>query len=160
MESVATEPSLFITSLRYIHISTAVVSFLIGPMAMRAPKKLGWHTQIGTAYSFLMLIACITAAILAAFNWQASASLFFVSIFSFSFLAMGWFAARNRKPGWVGKHITGMLGSYIALMTAVLLVGAKHISLLGELPPFALWILPTLIGAPLVRRVRKKFARN
>ena len=160
MEAVATEPNLFITSLRYIHISTAIVSFLIGPLAMRAPKKLGWHTQIGTAYSFLMLIVCVTAAILAVCNWQASANLFFVSVFSFSFLTMGWFAARNRKPGWVGKHITGMLGSYIALMTAVLLVGARHIPLLGDMPPIVVWILPTLIGAPLVRRIRKKFARN
>ena len=43
-----------------------------------------------------------------------------------------------------------MGGSYIALVTALLVVGRPRIPVLMDLPPVVAWFLPTLVGTPLI----------
>jgi hypothetical protein len=51
--------------------------------------------------------------------------------------------ARRRPPGWLPWHLSLMCGSYISLVTALLVVN------LGFASPLA-WILPSVLGSPLI----------
>lgn len=46
--------------------------------------------------------------------------------------------------------MTGMAGSYILMITAFYVDNGPNLPLWRELPPIAFWILPTLIGAPIL----------
>ena len=50
---------------------------------------------------------------------------------------------KRRCPGWLRRHIRGMGGSYIALVTALLVVNV------GAGLTIA-WFLPTIVGAPII----------
>lgn len=148
--------------LLYVHIFAAASSFLTGTYAICAEKSRGGHTMVGTIYHWLMLLACLTAVPLALLHWEKSRYLIFVAIGSYSFAFRGYRAARMRQPGWLGRHISGMLGSYIAMTTALVVIGARSFPILTAVPSFVFWILPTLVGTPLIILSRRRFktARN
>lgn len=58
---------------------------------------------------------------------------------------------------WIGAHISGMLGSYIGIVTATIVVNVPKIPVLNELPLLLFWVLPTIIGTPLIFRVGNKY---
>lgn len=57
--------------------------------------------------------------------------------------AAGWQAGRRRRPGWRGRQVRLICGSYVSLVTALFVVTW------GSLPA---WVLPTVIGTVLVER--------
>lgn len=54
---------------------------------------------------------------------------------------IGWIVKRRHPPGWLPVHVGFMCGSYVSFVTAFLVVNWES--------PLA-WILPTLIGSPLI----------
>jgi uncharacterized membrane protein len=64
------------------------------------------------------------------------------------------------KNFWWYSHMTGMLASYIAAMTAFLVNNARHLHFPG--PIWLWWLLPTFVGVPAIsiwtRYYRRKFA--
>jgi len=143
-----------------IHIACGVLSLILGPFAMFAKKRKGFHTQIGFFYFYLVAGACATSLVLALMQWERSWYLFFVGLFSFSFALKGYWAAKKRKPNWIPVHISGMLGSYIAMVTAFLVVQRTSIPFLNTLPVWVTWALPTLVGSPLVALAQVKYFKS
>ena len=47
-------------------------------------------------------------------------------------------------------HVTGMAFSYILLLTAFYVDDGPHLPLWRALPPWALWLLPSLVGLPIL----------
>lgn len=66
------------------------------------------------------------------------------------------------KNFWWYHHMTGMLASYIAAMTAFLVNNARHMGFGG--PVWIWWLLPTIVGIPAIatwtRYYRAKFSRK
>ena len=60
----------------------------------------------------------------------------------------------TEKNHWLLKHITGMMGGYIATLTAFL-VQNVHTN-----PSFLAWLLPTIVIAPLIAYTVRKFKRG
>ena len=89
-------------------------------------------------------------------HWQTSWWFALVGIFSFALAWRGYRAVKLRDEGWLKKHISGMLGSYIALATALLVVKSKDIPFTENIPHVIFWIMPTLIGVPIISRVVSK----
>ena len=87
-----------------------------------------------------------------------SAYLFYIAIFSYSLALLGYLAAKRRWKNWIGTHIGGMLGSYIGIVTATLVVNATDIPFLNELPILTVWFLPTMIGTPIIFIIGKRYA--
>lgn len=50
-----------------------------------------------------------------------------------------------------------MLGSYIGIVTATLVVNIHKIPYLNEFPVLIFWFLPTIIGTPFIVMVGKKY---
>lgn len=136
-----------------LHIAAAVTALVAGPVAMRAPKRRGLHTNAGGVYHWLVLATCVSGATLAALDLERIWWLIPVAAFSYTFALVGYVAARVRWRGWLVAHISGQGGSYIALLTALLVVNA------GTDAPLA-WILPTAVGSPIVAWANARAARR
>jgi len=57
-------------------------------------------------------------------------------------------------------HIGGMVGSYIGIITAVLVVNGADIPLINQTPILLLWFIPTIVGTPIIFMVNKRHSIN
>jgi peptidoglycan/LPS O-acetylase OafA/YrhL len=133
------------------HIATGSAGLLLGPLAMAAPKHRGWHTRVGLAYQVAIAALTVSALGLVAF---APGRLWWLALIAcgteVAALA-GWREPRRRRPGWRPRHVGLVAGSYVSLVTALLVVNWSS--------PLS-WILPTLIGTPLIARASARAARQ
>jgi len=65
---------------------------------------------------------------------------------------LGYLARRRRRPGWLRVHIPAMGCSYIALFTGFYVDNGAHLPLWDRLPSLGYWLLPSLVGVPLILR--------
>src|SRR5215831_10850736 len=63
---------------------------------------------------------------------------------------------RQLWRGWLRLHITGMAFSYILLLTAFYVDNGPHLPLWRSLPPLAHWLLPSLVGFPILGWVLRR----
>jgi uncharacterized membrane protein len=134
-----------------LHIASGTTALVLGPIAMFAPKRRGLHTRIGDAYHWVFVAVAASALVLAALDLSRLWWLGLIGLFSYSFALLGYLAAKRRWRGWLGAHISGQGGSYIALVTALLVVNVGADDLI-------VWFIPTIVGSPLIAWVRYQVA--
>jgi hypothetical protein len=125
------------------HIAAGTAGLLIGPVAMAAPKRRGWHTRAGISYQIAVAVLTTTALGLTAFAPKRLWPLALIAVATETAALIGWSAQRGRKAGWLPRHVGFMAGSYVSFVTAALVVNWPN--------PLS-WILPTVIGTPLIAR--------
>jgi hypothetical protein len=125
-----------------IHIASGTAGLILGPITMRAAKRRGRHTRAGEAYHWILLTVCVSATVLALLDWSQLWWFLPIAVGSYGFALLGYIAAKRRWDGWLLAHVAGQGGSYIALVTALLVVN------LGG--PLVIWFLPTIVGSPLI----------
>ena len=147
-----------------LHIGLGTAAMIAGPVSMFSRKRRGRHTTAGEIYHWLVLGTCAGAAALAFLDWSRIWWFLPIAIGSYAFAFVGYLAAKWRWRGWLPFHIIGQGGSYIALVTAVLVV--NWLTLFGTRgihSPLA-WVLPTVLGSPIigfvVARTQRKAKRN
>ena len=139
-----------------LHIAAGAAGLILGPIAMQAAKRPGRHTRAGEAYHWVMLLVCLSAATLAALDWTRLWWFLPIAAGSYAFALVGYVAAKRRWPGWLTAHIAGQGGSYIAMVTALLVVNWNALTgTRGFSSPWP-WILPTLVGSPLIAWVTRQ----
>jgi hypothetical protein len=132
------------TALLSVHVTSGSLALLAGPVAMTVPKRRGWHPRAGTWYVGLVAALCASGVGLAILR----PAVWWLGIIAAATLAAalgGRQVRRRRPPYWLPWHISLMCGSYISLVTALLVVN------LGLGDPIA-WILPAVGGSPLIAR--------
>jgi peptidoglycan/LPS O-acetylase OafA/YrhL len=132
-----------------IHIAAGTSGLVLGPIAFRSSKRRGAHTRVGETYHWVMAAVCLSAAALAIVDWQRIWWFLPIATFSYANALVGYVAAKRRRPRWLRRHIAGMGGSYIALVTALLVVNTS-----ADLP--LAWFLPTLVGTPILLWVQNE----
>lgn len=140
-----------------IHILGGCICLLTGILAGLSKKQKGKHTIFGEIYHASYAIVFLTAVIMAILHWKESSYLFYIAIFSYLLALIGYLAAKFKKRSWLKKHIIGMMGSYIGIVTATLVVNVSKIPILNNLPTLLVWFLPTIIGTPIIVMVRRKY---
>jgi len=65
---------------------------------------------------------------------------------------LGRAALRQRWPQWKRLHIAGMGLSYVLMLIAFYVDNGKQLPLWRDLPHFMYWLLPLVIGLPLIVR--------
>ncbi|WP_026584232.1 hypothetical protein [Bacillus sp. J33] len=148
------------TILLVIHILAGSVCLLTGAIASIAKKKKGNHTMIGEVYYGGYVVIFITSLIMAIMNWSESAYLFYIAIFSYGLALIGYLARKLRWRNWLTVHIGGMLGSYIGIITATLVVNGSKIPFVNEIPSLLLWFIPTIIGTPIISLVSRYYSNH
>ncbi|WP_134699391.1 DUF2306 domain-containing protein [Ammoniphilus sp. YIM 78166] len=139
------------------HILTGFVCLISGIIAMAARKKRGTHTLSGEIYHGAYVLVFITSVVMSIIHWEESAYLFYIGTFSYALALLGYLSAKFKWKNWLGSHIGGMLGSYIGIVTATIVVNISKIPVLNELPVLIFWFLPTIMGTPFIIRIGRKY---
>jgi hypothetical protein len=133
-----------------VHVVAGLICTIAGIVAMLAPKRAGRHPFAGTVYYWSLVVVFLTMAALSILRWPANTHLFVLGILSFGSGVIGRLARRHRWPGWLPVHVTAMAVSYIVLLTAFYVDNGPHLPLWQSLPPLAHWLLPGLVGLPIL----------
>lgn len=132
-----------------MHIASGVTGLVLGPLVMRMPKRRGRHTNWGMAYQVVTATLCATAVALVGFHptvWPLAV----IAVATETAALAGMAVRRRARPGWLPRHVSLMCGSYVSFVTAFLVVNFR-----GSFVP---WILPTVIGTPLIARASARAA--
>jgi hypothetical protein len=133
-----------------VHVVAGLICTVAGIVAMLSPKGPGRHPSAGTVYYWSLVVVFLTMAALSILRWPANTHLFILGIVSFGAGVIGRIARRYRWPGWLSVHVTAMAVSYIVLLTAFYVDNGPHLPLWRSLPPLAHWLLPSLVGLPIL----------
>jgi hypothetical protein len=135
-----------------VHVLLGIACTITGILAMLSPKRGGRHPRCGTIYYWCLMGIFVTASALAAIRWAEDFHLFLLGTLAFAAAYLGRRARRKRWSNWVKLHITGMGTSYILLLTAFYVDNGKNLPLWRDLPSVAYWLVPAVVGIPLVIR--------
>ena len=133
-----------------VHVAAGLACVIAGTVAMLSRKQHGRHPQAGTVYYWLLAVVAATMSVLAISRWDEDYHLFILGVLSFLAATVGRTARRRLWPAWARIHMAGMGGSYILLITAFYVDNGPNLPLWRELPPIAFWMLPALIGVPIL----------
>ena len=137
-------------SLILIHVAAGILCVVAGAMAMLVKKSHRSHPRWGSFYFWSLSVVFVTCIGLSILRWPLDNSLLVLGILSFAMAVLGRTAHRKLQPGWARWHLVGMSGSYIFLLTAFYVDNGPNLPLWKLLPPLWFWILPGLIGIPLM----------
>jgi len=137
-------------ALIHLHVVAGLTAVIAGAIAMLSKKRLGRHPRAGTVYYWALAVVFVTMSALAFPRWSADYHLFILGFTSFLAATIGRTARRKLWPSWPRTHMTGMAASYILMTTAFFVDNGPNLPLWRELPLPAFWILPTLIGGPIL----------
>jgi uncharacterized membrane protein len=147
--------AVFLTILA-VHVAAGLTAVIAGATAMLAPKRSGRHPHAGRTYLCALGVVFATAAAMTVLRWPHNVHLLVIGTVAFALGLAGWRARRNRRPGWRRRHILGMSSSYIGLLTGFYVDNGPHLPLWNRLPDWGFWILPTLVGSPIIIRALRR----
>jgi hypothetical protein len=133
-----------------LHVAGGCAGLVLGLAAVALPKRPGGHPRVGVAYQAAVAVTCMTAVALVVANptvWWLGP----VAAATWAAALRGWAVRRAARPGWVPRHLRLMGGSYIALVTAFLVVNSSGVWA---------WLLPTAIGSPLLHLAAARVGRS
>lgn len=145
------ETSPFFLAALAIHVLAALLCVVAGAAAALSAKGSPRHVRSGRIYYWSLAAVFATATTLAAMRWAEDYHLFIIGSIAFTAASVGYLHRRRRWPG-DAVHITAMGASYIALLTAFYVDNGQNLPLWSHLPHLAYWVLPTIVGVPLVAR--------
>lgn len=129
------------------HIGAGGLGLLLAGPVLVVRKRRGAHTRLGRVYVGALAVMGATALILVAADPVRLAGLGVIAVLTLGWGLGGLWVARRRPRlpgGWKVWHINLMCSSVIAFVTAFAVTALD-----GGL---AAWILPTLVGSPLIAR--------
>jgi uncharacterized membrane protein len=133
-----------------VHLLLGLAAVVIGAVAMLTAKERGRHSRLGTIYFWCLCGVFVTMSALAFARWQENYDLFLLGALSFGAASLGRMILRHRRRQWPRLHLTLMGASYILMLTAFYVDNGKNLPLWQHLPQIAFWIVPTLLGAPVI----------
>jgi uncharacterized membrane protein HdeD (DUF308 family) len=134
-----------------IHVTAGITAVITGAVAALARKGSRRHVRAGRLFYQAITVLFATAVALAAMRWRQDYRLVIIGAVAFTAATIGYLHRRRHRPGDTG-HIVGMGIGYIAMLTAFYVDNGPHLPLWDRLPPLAFWLLPALIGAPVIAR--------
>jgi uncharacterized membrane protein len=141
----------------YVAILTST-SLWAGLLVLRARHRTGRGTWGDAAHAVLLAVAGTFAFLYGALTRQP---LFLVFGAIGALNGIGGISYWRRAPrpmDWWLAHMANMLGACVTAVTAFFLAGARHIGLPGD--SIALWLGPTIVGAPLIALWVRYYARR
>ncbi|GIH99574.1 hypothetical protein [Planobispora takensis] len=131
-----------------VHVPAGLMGVAGGAVAMLARKGGTVHRRAGRVYRWSLTAVFASMAVMAALRWQHTAHLFAIGCLAWTAMLTG-YRSRHRRPR---LHILGMGLSYIALLTGFYVDNGPHLPGWDRLPAWSHWVLPTMIGVPILLR--------
>ncbi|MBR0965660.1 hypothetical protein JQ554_15310 [Bradyrhizobium diazoefficiens] len=151
LEIPSSDP-VFLSVVLVVHIPLGLACLAFGAMAMLSPKRRGRHSRFGAVYFGCLLALVASATFLSVLRWHENYHLFILGAASFGCAWFGRTALRQRWRSWVRLHIAGMGMSYILILIAFYVDNGRQLPLWRDLPPFMYWLIPLILGLPLIAR--------
>lgn len=136
-----------------VHFVAGLTCVASGIVAMLSQKQPGRHPRFGTIYFWSLGVVFVTMTALAATRWAEDYHLFILGALSFTAAIVARQVAPSRAAGRVWLHVTAMGLSYILLLTAFYVDNGQNLPVWRDLPHVTYWLVPFLVGAPLIVRV-------
>jgi hypothetical protein len=134
-----------------VHVLAGLTAVTAGAVAALSRKGSPRHIRAGRWYYRAITVVFATATILAALRWRQDYDLFIIGAVAFTAATIGYQHRRRHRAGDT-VHIAGMGTAYVAMLTAFYVDNGPHLPLWNHLPTLAFWLLPTVIGAPIIAR--------
>lgn len=135
-------------ALLLVHVAAGSAGLVLGPFAFRAAAAgAGRPRRSAAAYQVAVAALCASALGLVALR----PALWFlgpVALGTQAAALAGWAVSRGRLAGGAPRQVRLVGGSYVSLVTALLVVSWAGF-------PLA-WVLPTAIGHPLIERAARR----
>jgi hypothetical protein len=143
-----------------VHVVAGTAGLLLGLVAMRQDTRrfrAGERNTgpINTSYRWTVLVVCLSAVGLVLVRRPDLWWLVPVSALTYGLAVLASESARRRFRGWTHGYVHGIGGSYIALVTALVVVSLVvdgPVRGAAELIP---WLAPTAIGTVLIEVWRR-----
>jgi len=139
-------------SILAVHVTAGIISVISGLVALLARKAHGRHDWFGTVYYRGIIVVFTTNLLLSVIRWPHDNHLAVLGVFSFLAAFLGRRAHRKLWHRWPVWHMAGMGSSYILMLTAFYVDNGKNLPLWKLLPEILYWLLPAMIGIPLMIR--------
>ena len=145
-----------------LHIPLGLCCVMAGAAAMLSNKGRGKHSAFGMVYFWSLAGLFASATVLSVMRWAENYHLFVLGTLSFVSAWLARQALRRRWPHWIRLHLCGMGFSYVLMLIAFYVDNGKQLPLWKDLPHFTYWLLPLVIGLPLILRalLRHPLARQ
>jgi len=134
-----------------VHVLAGLTAVVTGAVAALVRKGSPRHIRAGRWYYLAITVVFVTATVLAALRWRQDYYLFIIGAVAFTAATIGYQHRRRHRPGDTG-HIAGMGIAYVAMLTAFYVDNGPHLPVWDRLPAFMFWLLPSVIGAPIIAR--------
>jgi len=156
---IGVRPSLLFGGLLVPHVLAGMTCVFSGAVAMLAKKRPGRHPRFGDIYYWGLSIVFVTAVGMSVLRWSEDAYLLVLGTLSFSSASVGFLARKWHWRGWTSFHIIGMGLSYVVLLTAFYVDNGPRLPVYDQLPVIIFWMVPALIGLPLIARSLARHTR-
>ncbi len=142
-----------------VHIIAGITCVVSGIVAMVSPKGGRIHITFGRVYVGGIAVVFATMAVMAVIRWPLDNHLAVMGLIALVATGLGFL--NRRRHGSDTWHIFAMGVSYVALLTAFYVDNGSALPVWSLLPPWVFWVLPTIVGAPLIagaigRRLSKR----
>lgn len=149
-----------------VHALAGLTSVVTGIVAFSVPKGPARHHRWGGRYLWAYTVVFLTATLLSVQRWSTDAYLFVLALVGYSLALGGYSARRFRQTPWLHRllgeywviaHLTGMISSYVVLLTAFYVDNGHLFPLVNRLPTVLFWVTPSLVAIPFLVRAIARF---
>ena len=131
-----------------VHIIAGLTCVVSGIVAMVSRKGGRIHMAFGRVYVGGIAVVFATMAVMAVIRWPLDNHLAVMGLIALGATGLGFL--NRRRHGSDTWHILAMGVSYVALLTAFYVDNGPALPVWSLLPTWVLWVLPTVVGAPLI----------
>jgi hypothetical protein len=131
-----------------IHVPAGLTAAVAGIGAAVTRKGSPRHVLFGRTYLAALLLVVVSMAAMSLLRWPLDAHLLVLGVVSAVGATVGLLDRRGARRDRV--HFTAMGVSLIALLTAFYVDNGPHLPLWELLPAWAFWVLPSLVGGPII----------
>lgn len=133
-----------------IHILISSIAVFSGLLAMFANKLKQSHQISGNVYFWSMIGSFVTVITLSVMRWPHNIHLLSIGTLAVIFTITGRQLAKSKRTNWTRLHTVCMGMSYLLLLTGFYVDNGKNLPLWKLLPQWMFYIIPSLVGIPII----------
>jgi hypothetical protein len=141
-------------ALLVLHIGAGAAALLLGALVIWRSRVTPSLDRASSAYHWTVLVVSATAVALVASDAPELWWIAILAVFAYGLALLGYLAPRQRFSRWRPAYAHGQGGSYIALVTALLVVALTVDGPVHGIAAVAVWVLPAVVGTSLIERWR------
>jgi hypothetical protein len=134
-----------------LHIAAGIAGLALGAAVIWSSRDRPSLDGRSAAYPWAVLAVSLTAVGLLALDWPDLWWIAILAVLAYALALLGFLAPRRRFRRWTLAYAHGQGGSYIALVTALVVVALTVDGPVQGPAAVAVWVLPTLIGTRMIQ---------